>query len=211
MNDNIQKMVDASIIERPADFREAFNLELGQRIMDRMSLVLPQEEIDEEIVLEAEDNEDENLEFDFGDEDEDLSEVIEDLFDDEEDDTLEEAAVADKVDPNKKVAPTNKKSVLDIIRDRAQKRFQDKHVINKKADRNGNGDDVFQASNITPVDRVPEHGYNPGDAPGGDEEVYENIKEYPEVMKDPEAAKNLEKLLGGKEAAKKALRDLDLN
>ncbi len=206
MNDNIQKMVDASIIERPADFRETFELELGQRIMDRISSVLPQEEIDEEIVLEAEDNEDENLEFDFGDED--LSEVIEDLFDDEEDDTLEEAAVADKVDPNKKVAPTNKKSVLDIIRDKAQKRFQDKHVINKKADRNGNGDDVFQASNITPVDRIPEHGYNPGDAPGGDEEVYENMKEDPEVMKDPEAAKNLEKLLGGKEAARKALRDL---
>lgn len=45
-----------------------------------------------------------------------------------------------------------------------------KHVIVKHPDRNGNGDDVFNAANIKTIDRSKErHGYNPGE----DAEIYE--------------------------------------
>lgn len=50
------------------------------------------------------------------------------------------------------------------------KRFVAKHKIKKEEDRNGNGDDVFDASNIKPVMRgETRHGYEPGE----DEKVYE--------------------------------------
>lgn len=46
-----------------------------------------------------------------------------------------------------------------------------KHVIVKHPDRNGNGDDVFNAANIKTIDRAKErHGYNPGE----DAEIYED-------------------------------------
>lgn len=49
-------------------------------------------------------------------------------------------------------------------------RFVRKHVTIKHADRNGNGDDVFNASNIKTVEREKErHGYDPGN----DEKVNE--------------------------------------
>ena len=57
------------------------------------------------------------------------------------------------------------------IKSADEKRFADKHVIKKIADRNGNGDDVFNATNVKGVDRQPKHGYNPGE----DEKVYEAI------------------------------------
>ncbi len=55
------------------------------------------------------------------------------------------------------------------IKSADEKRFADKHVIKKTADRNGNGDDVFNATNVKGVERSPKHGYNPGE----DEKVYE--------------------------------------
>lgn len=51
------------------------------------------------------------------------------------------------------------------------KAFVHKHVTVKYDDRNGNGDDVFQATNVKPVKRKEErHGYDSGE----DEKVYES-------------------------------------
>lgn len=53
-----------------------------------------------------------------------------------------------------------------------EKKFKDKHVTIKHDDRNGNGDDVFQATNVKKVERKKErHGYEPGE----DEKVYEEV------------------------------------
>lgn len=49
------------------------------------------------------------------------------------------------------------------------KKFVAKHTVKKTPDANKNGDDVFNASKIKPVQRQPRHGYNPGK----DKEVYE--------------------------------------
>jgi hypothetical protein len=54
----------------------------------------------------------------------------------------------------------------------ATQRFIKKHVVAHHEDPAGNGDDVYNASNIKPVKRSPEHGYDPGQ----DEEVYEEVK-----------------------------------
>lgn len=64
------------------------------------------------------------------------------------------------------------KEILEVYEPKSpdEKRFKDKHITVKTKDRNGNGDDVFRATNIKPVDRSKEgHGFNPGD----DEKVYE--------------------------------------
>jgi hypothetical protein len=54
-----------------------------------------------------------------------------------------------------------------------EQKFVDKHVVIKHKDRNGNGDDVFNAKNIKKADRKKErHGYEPGE----DEKVYEEVK-----------------------------------
>lgn len=61
-------------------------------------------------------------------------------------------------------------------------RFIKKHKIQKHADRNGNGDDVFQATNIKKIDRADDrHGYNPGH----DEKVYEELEQLEEVALKP--------------------------
>lgn len=53
-----------------------------------------------------------------------------------------------------------------------EKKFKDKHVTIKHDDRAGNGDDVFQATNVKKVERKKErHGYEPGE----DEKVYEEV------------------------------------
>jgi hypothetical protein len=59
----------------------------------------------------------------------------------------------------------------------ATQRFIKKHVVAHHEDPAGNGDDVYNASNIKPVKRSPEHGYDPGQ----DEEVYENVGGYSDV------------------------------
>jgi len=56
---------------------------------------------------------------------------------------------------------------------KGEKRFVDKHVVIKHKDKNGNGDDVFKATNVKGVERSPNHGYNPGE----DEKVYEGLDE----------------------------------
>lgn len=63
-----------------------------------------------------------------------------------------------------------------------EQKFVDKHVVDKKADRNevngkANGDDVFQATNIKMGSRSKtRHGYDPGQ----DEKVYEEVEELEE-------------------------------
>jgi hypothetical protein len=57
-----------------------------------------------------------------------------------------------------------------------EKKFVDKHTVNKVEDANGNKDDVFQATNVKMFDREIEHGYNPG----SDEEVYEEVDQIEE-------------------------------
>lgn len=55
---------------------------------------------------------------------------------------------------------------------KSDKAFADKHVTTKHADASGNGDDVFQATNVKTVDREKErHGYSPEN----DHKVYEEL------------------------------------
>ena len=62
-----------------------------------------------------------------------------------------------------------------------EKRFKDKHITIKHDDRNGNGDDVFQATNVKKAERKKErHGYEPGE----DEKVYEEIEQIDELSYD---------------------------
>jgi hypothetical protein len=60
-----------------------------------------------------------------------------------------------------------------------EKRFYDKHIVIKHPDRNGNKDDIFNASNIKMVNRETEHGYNPG----SDEKVYEDYLDEGIIIK----------------------------
>lgn len=53
-----------------------------------------------------------------------------------------------------------------------EQRFVDKHVVQKHEDRNGNGDDVFSATNVKTINREEEHGYNDDTSKA----VYENKK-----------------------------------
>lgn len=60
------------------------------------------------------------------------------------------------------------------------KAFVHKHVVLKTTDANGNGDDVFQATNVKKVDRKKErHGHEPGE----DEKVYEEAEKVEEMSK----------------------------
>lgn len=76
-----------------------------------------------------------------------------------------------------------------------EKKFVDKHTVNKTPDANGNKDDVFNAKNVKAYDRELEHGYNPG----SDEEVYEEtgLEEKKltaaEMKKREEVAKAIER------------------
>ena len=69
-------------------------------------------------------------------------------------------------------------AINEVYRPRSpdEQKFVDKHVTVKNPDRNGNGDDVFNAKNIKTIDRKSEgHGYNVAKdgKPGEDEQVYE--------------------------------------
>ena len=66
------------------------------------------------------------------------------------------------------VEPTSVTSYVPKTKD--EKRFMDKHVVKKTEDANGNGDDVFRATNVKPHDRGHGHGYNAGE----DQKVYES-------------------------------------
>lgn len=77
-------------------------------------------------------------------------------------------AKSEKPQPSSPVEPDSITALVPKTKD--EKRFMDKHVVQKKDDVNGNGDDHFRASNINYSDRTPtRHGYNPGE----DQKVYE--------------------------------------
>ena len=67
------------------------------------------------------------------------------------------------------------KQFLEVYKPKSpdEQKFVDKHVTIKHKDRNGNGDDVFTASNIKTAKRKEErHGYDAGE----DEKVYEETE-----------------------------------
>jgi len=71
------------------------------------------------------------------------------------------------------------KQILEVYKPKSpdEKKFVDKHIVVKQKDRNGNGDDVFQATNIKTVGRKDErHGYDPNE----DEKVYEEVEQVDE-------------------------------
>lgn len=72
------------------------------------------------------------------------------------------------------------KDLFEVYKAKAkdEQKFVDKHVTIKHKDANGNGDDVFDASNVKPVDRKKTRlGYNPGE----DEKVYEETENLEEL------------------------------
>ena len=69
------------------------------------------------------------------------------------------------------------KDLFEVYRPKSpdEQKFVDKHVTIKHKDRNGNGDDVFNASNVKTIKRKEDnHGYDSGD----DEKVYEETDPY---------------------------------
>ena len=93
------------------------------------------------------------------------------------------------------------KEILEVYEPKSpdEKRFKDKHITAKTKDRNGNGDDVFQATNVKAVDRNKEgHGYNPGD----DEKVYEATMTAADKAKEKKLKSKYDKS-GMKSAMKK--------
>jgi hypothetical protein len=76
---------------------------------------------------------------------------------------------AEKPTPSTPVEPDSVTSFVPKTKD--EKRFMDKHVVQKHADRAGNGDDVYRATNVKAYDRAAsKHGYNPKQ----DQDVYES-------------------------------------
>jgi hypothetical protein len=72
------------------------------------------------------------------------------------------------------------KDFLEVYKPKSpdEQKFVDKHVTIKHKDRNGNGDDVFKATNIKTVERKKErHGYDVGE----DEKVYEETEKLDEL------------------------------
>jgi len=96
------------------------------------------------------------------------------------------------------------KKMLEVYRPKAgdEQKFMDKHIVVKTADRNGNKDDVFQATNVKTVKRKEEkHGYDQGE----DEKVYEEAEPIQEGEQShaqfekyhSDAAKLLKNIHGG--------------
>jgi hypothetical protein len=69
---------------------------------------------------------------------------------------LKAAMTADDLDTDKEENLISKQS-------KGSKDFKKIHKIDKVEDRNGNKDDVFQATNVKTAQRPPHHGYNPED------------------------------------------------
>jgi hypothetical protein len=94
---------------------------------------------------------------------------------------------------------------------KSEKKFKDKHVTIKHKDPAGNGDDVFQATNIKTSPRMADnHGYDTG---GHDEKVYEDVENLSELtVKSKSILKNIGyKLMydqSQKNAAKRVYNDV---
>jgi hypothetical protein len=73
------------------------------------------------------------------------------------------------------------KQMLELYEPKAEdeKKFVKKHIVAKKADANGNGDDVFTGSNVKVVNRKKEHhGYDKDE----DGKVYEEVEAVDEKL-----------------------------
>ena len=118
-----------------------------------------------------------------------------------------EAKTEAKPQPLMPVEPDSVTSYVPKTKD--EKRFYDKHVVQKTADRNGNGDDVFAATNVKAYNRTASrHGYNAKD----DQQVYEarTLKAIlekhltpAEMKKREEIAKAMEREHPGMDKSKK--------
>lgn len=72
------------------------------------------------------------------------------------------------------------KDILEVYEPKSpdEKKFKDKHIVVKTKDRNGNGDDVFNATNIKKIERTKtRHGYEAKK----DEGVYEDFEKIDEI------------------------------
>lgn len=103
---------------------------------------------------------------------------------------MTEAKKAETPQPTSPVEPDSVTSYVPKTKD--EKRFMDKHVVQKKPEVNGNGDDVFRGSNIKAYDRsATRHGYNTKE----DQAVYEET-----------GMKTLKQILGEKHLTANELR-----
>jgi len=86
------------------------------------------------------------------------------------------------------------KDIIELYKPKSadEDRFVKKHVIKKTEDANGNKDDVFNATNVKSVDRIPKHGYNPGE----DQQVYEEAEKPDRLAAIAAAAKKKNAQIG---------------
>ena len=114
----------------------------------------------------------------------------------------------DKAEPTAPIEPDSVTSYVPKSKD--EKRFMDKHVVQKTNDVNGNGDDVFRGTNIKAYDRSStRHGYNTKE----DQKVYESktlsqilgekTLSSAEIKKREEIAKAMERDNPGMDKSKK--------
>lgn len=85
------------------------------------------------------------------------------------------------------------KDLFEVYRPKSpdEQKFVDKHVTIKHKDRNGNADDVFNASNVKTIKRKEDnHGYDSGD----DEKVYEEVEFVDEAAEDAHFEKQSPKM-----------------
>lgn len=206
MSDAVRVMFDTALTKRPREFREMLDTEIGKRVYEKINGQYKATYIDDTRYQDHEMNEQDLTEED-EDEDEDDDDFDFDMDDeddeDDEDDIKEQVeAIERKTRGDQSVALTKSKGMLSQTRDPAQRRFTAKHHVSKTEDRNGNGDDVFNASNVGSVERQPMHGYNPGE----DEVVYEReltpaeIKQRDSIadsmLEDPGTVKDFKKRYG---------------
>jgi len=95
------------------------------------------------------------------------------------------------------------KQILELYKPKSQDedKFVKKHIVVKHRDKNGNGDPVFQATNIKALDRKKErHGYEPGE----DEEVYEEYEDDIEDLEEVSQDLAFRASIAAGEAARKA-------
>jgi hypothetical protein len=104
---------------------------------------------------------------------EDIIENLEEQLDEDEDD-VQEMALPDSQ------SKTLKRTVIDILRSgytpgsRADRAFAALHRVERWDDASGNGDEVFDGSNVRQVSRSPRYGYKTGE----DTKKYDNLKEH---------------------------------
>ncbi len=85
----------------------------------------------------------------------------------------------EKPQPSFPIEPDSVNALVPRTKD--ERRFYDKHVIQKIADRNGNDDEMFNAAKIKAYDRsASNHGYNTGE----DEKVYESVQQNEAINPD---------------------------